>query len=118
MISKISANIKLLAPLMGFLHEHNTKKIRIFSLTGLVRTSIFDGFATRERITIGIFENLFGKSVEQGAQTSIYLATEKLPKESINGKFFADCRPIGKQIDKFAPHDMLDSFWDYTNNQL
>ena len=87
-------------------------------MTGLVRTSIFDGFATRERITIGIFENLFGKSVEQGAQTSIYLATEKLPKESINGKFFADCRPIGKQIDKFAPHDMLDSFWDYTNRQL
>jgi len=85
---------------------------------GLVRTSIFDGFATRERITIGIFENLFGKSVEQGAQTSIYLATEKLSKESINGKFFADCRPIGKQIDKFAPHDMLDSFWDYTNRQL
>jgi len=92
---------------------------------GLVRTSIFDGFDTKEKLLINVMCYLLGKSSGQGAQTSIYLATEDLPKEHIHGKFFSDCRPWETQIynfirpiKKFAPDNLLDPFWEYTQANL
>lgn len=57
--------------------------------------------------TIGLTISLFGKSVKDGAQTSVYLAVSE-DVEGVSGKVFADCKPT------FAPGKQQDAktLWD------
>ena len=85
---------------------------------GLVRTAIFDGFDSVEKFWTAFLCLLTGKSPTQGAQTTIYLATENLPLDEINGRFFMDCRPADWVVKMRAPEHLLDSFWAYTQDNL
>ena len=61
---------------------------------GYVRTEIFNGVPKQAQGLFLALSYVMGKNPWQGAQTSIYVATENFddPMKEANGKFFADCR--------------------------
>ncbi|KAH6943483.1 hypothetical protein HPB50_021722 [Hyalomma asiaticum] len=74
---------------------------------GVVKSHLADS-ATGVYAKMGVLcIRLFGKSVKDGAQTSVYLAVSE-EVEGISGKMFADCKP------SFAPGKNKDaeSLWD------
>jgi hypothetical protein len=57
------------------------------------------GFLLKPLLSLG---SLFTKSPEQGAETSIYLATSP-EVEGVSGKYFDDCKPVTTSKESYDP---------------
>ena len=81
-----------------------------------MQTSIFKGQTPRNERIASILTKWLGKSPYQGAQTTIYVATETLDKSSLNGKFIKDNRK--HNMDWMMTGDIVDRFWDHLNTKV
>ena len=57
------------------------------------------GFLLKPLLSLG---SVFTKTPEQGAQTSIYLATSH-EVDGVSGKYFSDCKPVTTSKESYDP---------------
>ncbi|XP_076315001.1 retinol dehydrogenase 11-like [Tachypleus tridentatus] len=60
---------------------------------GLVHTDIFRHYHGVRRFLVDVIVSMYGKTAEEGAQTTIYLAMAP-GIESLSGEYFADCKML------------------------
>ncbi len=79
---------------------------------GLVKTDIDRNLGGGARAGFRLLAALVGKSVEQGAATSCYVATSPL-LGAVSGRYFEDCNAVTIEDDPYMEDDMLAAtLWD------
>ncbi|XP_072145778.1 retinol dehydrogenase 13-like [Dermacentor andersoni] len=80
---------------------------------GCVKSDFADQATDFYARTVGFVIRLFGKSVSDGAQTSVHLAVSE-DVEGVSGKMFSDCKP------SFAPGKPQDAeaLWDISQRMV
>ena len=76
---------------------------------GFILTEIVRHLRNIDEITTILFMKTFGKTLKQGAQTSIHLAVSK-EVEGISGLYFSDCKP--KEPSKLADDESAKRLWE------
>jgi len=84
---------------------------------GVIDTEIDRGLAAPLQAAIGVYTSLFGKSIEQGAATSCYVATSPA-LGAVSGEFFEDCNPVRIRGDNHLRDVTLaERLWDYSEER-
>jgi len=85
---------------------------------GVIDTEIDRGASAPLQAVFGLYTSLFGKSIEQGAATSCYVATSPALGE-VSGEFFEDCNPVRIRGDNHLRDTALaERLWAYSEDRL
>ncbi|XP_022251724.1 retinol dehydrogenase 11-like [Limulus polyphemus] len=81
---------------------------------GLVCTNIFRHYHGVRKFLVDLIVTMYGKTAEEGAQTTIYLAVAP-GVESLSGDYFADCKVMNTSP-KTRDMDVAQKLWDVSEH--
>jgi WW domain-containing oxidoreductase len=88
----------------------DTKKTAFAVHPGVIKTNLARSMNPVLQAIFGLGEHLFLKSIEQGAATECYLASNP-SVSSLSGNYFADCNPKSPRNDAENP-DLAKKLWE------